>query len=147
MYLYSTLTSSRDYFMYYTKCIAHNKSLTFCKYLAVVDLYSALLAVVKSLFYIVKVCLHVCVDIICSSMEASGRQGLYLLILHNAQQRALYIKLYFYLMMMIFFMHFFPFLSLDWPNFLITVHSVEHREVELTACLVSLGSRMSHIAI
>lgn len=35
----STLTSSRDYSMYYTKYIAHNKSFTSCKYLAVVDLF------------------------------------------------------------------------------------------------------------
>lgn len=76
-------------------------------------------------------------------MEASGRQRLYLLILHNAYQSALYIKLYFYLMM-IFFMLFFPFVTLDWLKLLIIIHTVGHREMELTECLVSLGSRMSH---
>lgn len=39
LYLYSTLTNSRDYSIYCTKYIAHNKSLTFYKYLAVVDLF------------------------------------------------------------------------------------------------------------
>ena len=39
LYRYSALTSSRGYSMYYTKFIAHNKSFTSCKYLAVVDLF------------------------------------------------------------------------------------------------------------
>lgn len=39
LYLYSAVTNSRDYSMYYTKYITHNKSLTFGKYLAVVDLF------------------------------------------------------------------------------------------------------------
>lgn len=38
-WIVSLLTNSRDYFMYYTKYITHNKSRTLCKYLVVVDLF------------------------------------------------------------------------------------------------------------
>lgn len=71
-------------------------------------IYFCPLAAIMSLFYTVKVCLYVCVDTICFCMEASGRQESCLFTLHNAQHRAVYTKLSFYLMTLVSFMHFFP---------------------------------------